>query len=298
MKKFFKTPGKTGKTSPRFTLLLLLLLMAWGSVATYAQTIGIIQGLTPVTPRAGQPSPVNGWPTVELPVVMGGPGEIYVNRFYKFNTNGQLEDFAAGGVSYDPVNFTGWVGYCVQCTVGDIPPLYRAITLNCNPGSVGPWKPDPYSDPAMAVATNNCTASQAWSNPLTWDAYKVPTQATGAFYINRNVTLDVSYDATNKAIYGNSNSATITINSGVTLTGGGGPAFINNGIMNGLVQTGTVVNNGVLEPGGNGVIHFGVIGGHFLQNAGGSLTYNWHQPVLLISCIVTSTMSIILLEVP
>ena len=207
---------------------------------------------------------------MEFPVIMGGQGEIYVNRFYKFNSSGQLEDVAGVGVAYDPASFTGWYGYCVNCSVGDIPPLYRAITLNCNPGSITPWKPDPYSDPAMSVQTNPCTNSTAWSNPLTWYDYKVPNQSTGGFNINRNVALDVNYDATNKAIYC-TNSSALTINSGVTLTCNSGGSFVINGVMNGTGQHGNMVNNGVLAPGGNSISQVTIRGGHYTQNASGSL---------------------------
>ncbi len=265
MKKLFKTPGKTGRTSSRFTLLLLLLLMAGGSVATYAQTIGIVEGLTAVNIRQG--APFNGWPTVEFPILITPAGDFYANRFYKFDTAGKLVDIGAVPKGYDASN-NGWVGYCVQCVTSDFPQIYRAVTLNCNPGSVIPWKPEPYSDPTLSVSTNNCTTSEVWSNPLTWTDFKVPNQSTGGFNINRNVTLDVNYDATNKAIYCNSSSA-LTINSGVTLTSNSGGSFVISGMLNGTGQYGSVVNNGVVSPGGNGIAQFQ--GGQYTQNTSGTL---------------------------
>ncbi len=273
MKKFFKTPFKTGKTSSRFTRLLLLLLMTGGSLTTYAQTIGIIQGLTAVTLKQGPP--FNGGPTVEFPVIIPGSGEVYANRFYKFDNSGNLVDIgtypATTNGSQVCYGTACYFGYCVNCTVSDFPQIYRAVTLNCNPGSVGSWKPDPYSDPAMGVSTNNCTASEAWSNPLTWYDYKVPNPATGGFNINRNVTLDVNYDATNKAIYC-SNSSALTINSGVTLTSVNSTAgrFVNNGVLNGAGQFAGVVNNGIVSPGGNGIAQFQGAG-PYTQNASGTL---------------------------
>lgn len=265
MKKFSKAPGKNGTTTNHLARLLLMLLMVWGSINTHAQTIGIIQGLTPVTPRAGQP--FNGSPTVEFPILITPAGDYYANRFYKFDTDGKLVDIGAVPKGYDASN-NGWSGYCVQCLTSDFPQIYRAVTLNCYPGSVIAWKPDPYSDPAIGVSTNNCTASEAWSNPLTWSDYKVPNPATGGFNINRNVTLDVNYDATNKAIYCNNGSA-LTINSGVTLTSNSGGSFVNNGTIKAEGQYGTLVNNGVVSPGTNGIGQFQ--GGKYTQNASGTL---------------------------
>ena len=268
MKKIFKTPGKIGTTSNRLIRFLLLLLMTWGSVTTYAQTIGVLQGLTPVSPRPGKPDPITGNIGSELPCVTTFNSPLYINRFYKFNSNGDLEELTA--VSID-TSFHDYYPYCT-CPVSSLPPIYRAVTINCYQGSVGPWKPDLYSDPALSVATNNCTASEAWSNPLTWYDYKVPNPATGGFYLNRNVTLDVNYDATNKSIQSLNGSA-LTINNGITFTSVNTNAgrFINNGIMNGIGQHVNVVNNGVLAPGVNGIGQFSVRYGKYTQNTTGSL---------------------------
>ena len=289
MKKNFKQLFKIGGKSNPIIRIMLLLMIVGSSTIGYAQTIGIIEGLTPVSPRTGPPHPISGAPTVEIPVVMGGPGEVYVNRFYKFNSNGELEDVIGVPVNYDPASFNGWFGYCV-CTLGDIPPLYRAITLNCNPGSIGSWKPDPYSDPAMGVSTNNCTASEAWSNPLTWSDYKVPNPATGGFNINRNVTLDVNYDATNKAIYCN-NSSALTINSGVTLTSNSGGSFVNNGTMKAEGQYGSVINNGVVSPGTNGIGQFQ--GGKYTQNTSGTLNIELASTTSFDKLYLTSDVSVL-----
>ena len=249
MKKLLK---KTFKTELLIRIILLLM-MVQGSLTSHAQTIGIVEGLTQVTIRQGLPTP-QGWPTVEFPVLMGGPGELYANRFYKFDNNNQLIDIIGVPVNYDPVSFTGWYGYCVQCTVSDFPQIYRAVTLNCLPGSVIPWKPEPYSDPTLAVETNFCTASEAWSNRLTWSDYKVPNPATGAFYINRDIKMDVNYDFANKLMQINAN-AKITVNSGVTMTSATslGGTIVNNGVMNSLGSLNKVVNNGIFSPGANGV---------------------------------------------
>ena len=277
MKKLFKKPGKTG-TKTRYSIrLLLLLLMAWGSVATYAQTIGIIEGLTPVTIRTGQP-PNSGPNGTEFPIVQSSdPSLTYVNRFFKFGPNGELIDIIAVPVTVISANgLNGWFPYCT-CPVSDFPQIYRCVTLNCTPGSVSPWKPDPYSNPTLAVQTNPCTASDAWSNPSTWYDYKVPTQPTGAFYINRNVKLDVDFTADNKAIYCSSNSP-LTINSGVTFTmiNTSGGRFINNGIMNAVGRYAEMVNNGVLSPGVNGIGQ--VTGGQYTQNGSGTLDIQLASP--------------------
>ena len=270
MKKIFKKRLKTDV----LIRIMLLLMLTQGSLIAHAQTIGIVQGLVSVSPRQGQP--YNGMPTVEFPIEFTPPGEAYVNRFYKFDNTGKLVDIAGVPKGYDTANH-GWYGYCVNCTVGDIPPLYRAVTLNCLTGSVTPWYPDPYSNPTLAVQTNPCTASDAWTNPLTWYDYKVPTQSTGTFYINRNVKLNVDFIADNKAIYCSSNS-TLTINSGVTFTmiNTVGGRFINNGVMNAVGRYAEMVNNGVLSPGVNGIGQ--VTGGQYTQNGSGTLDIQLASP--------------------
>lgn len=257
--------------STTFISILVFMILTGGNFKAQAQTIGIVQGLTLVNPRQGPLQPGTGSPTVEIPVMMGNLGELYVNRFYKYNTNGQLEDVIAVPVNYDPVSFTGWYGYCVMCSPGDLPPLYRAVTLNCLIGSVTQWNGAPWSDPTVGVETNSCTNSVLWSNPLTWADYKVPNPATGAFYLNRNVSVDVNFDAIDKAIYSNNGSA-LTINSGVTFTSfnTNSGRFINNGVLKGVGQYSSVVNNGVVSPGGNGIGQFQGAGA-YTQNAGGSL---------------------------
>ena len=243
MKKFLKIAFK----SDVLIRIMLLLMFAQGSLASHAQTIGIIEALSPVAIRQGPP--FNGNPTVEFPIAITPPGQFYVNRFYKYDNTGKLVDIGATPRGYDTSNH-GWVSVCVNCTTGDFPQIYRFITLNCNPGIVRPWS----FDSTQGVETNPCTASVAWSNPLTWFDYKVPNPATGAFSINRDINMDVKYDFASKLTQINAN-AKITVISGVTMTSNTnmGGTFVNNGVMKCLSSFNKVVNNGLLSPGTNGV---------------------------------------------
>ena len=158
-----------------------------------AQILSIVDGFTAVPTRPGLPAFPSGYPTVEIPFIHPyNPGEYYCNRFWKVDTStGKFVEVQSTGMGYEQ-NRTGtiWGGYCTNCTVADVPQLYRVVTNGCiNGGQDGCFT----LDSTITLTTNNCTSSTNWSAFTTWDHFKTPITATAGFQLARSIHLDVDF---------------------------------------------------------------------------------------------------------